>query len=83
MDVTSLQESLNVLQLLYQRNKNQHRRAIWWKWFSLLRRNVENLLCEEDANLVQRARIRYLNDALIPKCYKYVTQREKFRPTTG
>ncbi|KUJ20163.1 uncharacterized protein LY89DRAFT_716595 [Mollisia scopiformis] len=38
-----------ILQLTHHRNKNQHRLAKWWKPFSVLRRNISELLAEVDA----------------------------------
>ena len=34
----------HLLQLTFHRNKNQHRRAKWWKWLSMLYRSVGKLL---------------------------------------
>lgn len=39
-----LAEELKTINLLFARNKNQHRVALWWKHFSLLRANVRKIL---------------------------------------
>lgn len=44
--VVGLQEISKIFQLIYYRNKNQHRHAPWWKCFSLLKRNIEKLIQE-------------------------------------
>ena len=45
-NLSHLQETLPLLHLLYRRNKNQHRSAPWFKWLSILRRNLTHLLAE-------------------------------------
>lgn len=44
--VVELRESSKIFQLIYYRNKNQHRHASWWKCFSLLKRNTCKLVQE-------------------------------------
>ena len=44
--VVSLQEISKIFQLIYYRNKNQHRHASWWKCFGLLKRNIDKLIQE-------------------------------------
>lgn len=44
--VVELQEISKIFQLIYYRNKNQHRHASWWKCFSLLKRNTCKLAQE-------------------------------------
>lgn len=36
----------NLLHLLFHRNRNQHRRSIWWRAFSSFRRELGRLLGE-------------------------------------
>ncbi|KAI9757850.1 MAG: hypothetical protein M4579_003286 [Chaenotheca gracillima] len=42
--IQKLHKTQNLLHLLAHRNKNQHRRSAWWKWFCMLRRGVSRLL---------------------------------------
>lgn len=42
--VLEVQEISNLLHLIHYRNKNQHRRAKWWKGFSMFRREVRRVL---------------------------------------
>jgi ribonuclease MRP protein subunit RMP1 len=42
-----LSQISNVFHLLHHRNKNQHRRSTWYKWFSLLRRHISKLLVDQ------------------------------------
>lgn len=44
--IVGLQEISKIFQLIYYRNKNQHRHASWWKYFSLLKRNIYKLAQE-------------------------------------
>lgn len=39
-----LRQESRLLHLLYHRNKNQHRAAIWWKQFNILKRNVTQVI---------------------------------------
>lgn len=39
-----LHQEYRYIHLLNHRNKNQHRVAIWWKWFSLMKRNVASVV---------------------------------------
>jgi hypothetical protein len=39
-----LREVSRLLQLIYHRNKNQHRTQKWWKWLGILRRSISKLL---------------------------------------
>lgn len=59
------------LHLLYHRNKNQHRQSKWWKWLTMLRRNVIKL--SQELQKSQRdqctARINYFKNVLLPRCY--------------
>lgn len=45
-NLSNLQNTLPLLHLLYRRNKNQHRSSTWFKWLSILRRNLTHLLTE-------------------------------------
>lgn len=42
--VSDLHQTSNLLHLIHYRNKNQHRRAKWWKDFSTFRREVRRVL---------------------------------------
>ncbi|KAE8145549.1 hypothetical protein BDV25DRAFT_69228 [Aspergillus avenaceus] len=43
MDAHNIFAVHSILQLIYHRNKNQHRKTKWWKWLSILKRNTWNL----------------------------------------
>lgn len=45
-DQEALQHLSDVLHLFHHRNKNQHRRSIWWRHFSVFRRQLNKLLEE-------------------------------------
>ncbi|KAJ5139102.1 uncharacterized protein N7515_003950 [Penicillium bovifimosum] len=60
MDSKEILAVHSVLHLIYHRNKNQHHRAKWWKWLSILKRATLNLIrSEESQHLAQ----------IIPRCY--------------
>lgn len=42
--IDSLRNEYQLMQLMYHRNLNQHRQARWWRYFSILKRNVQKLL---------------------------------------
>ena len=46
----TLEHLANILHLFHHRNKNQHRRSIWWRHFSIFRRQL-NALLNEVSNL--------------------------------
>lgn len=70
-DITELKEAYHILNLLNHRNKNQHRRDGWWKWFSMLRRAVGRLVREREENNDTRVQsyVAFMNDHLFPNCY--------------
>ena len=45
-DLENLQHLSNILHLFHHRNKNQHRRSIWWRHFSSFRRQLNSLVGE-------------------------------------
>ena len=45
-DLENLQHLSNILHLVHHRNKNQHRRSIWWRHFSTFRRQLNSLVRE-------------------------------------
>jgi len=49
-DQESLENLSHLLHLFYYRNKNQHRRSIWWRHFSTFRRQLQKLL--QDIKLI-------------------------------
>ncbi|MCJ1419381.1 hypothetical protein MMC32_005736 [Xylographa parallela] len=69
---TSLIKVSQTLRLFHHRNKNQHRRSKWWKWFALLRRSVNRLLTDLQKPDETRASVQsgFLTDILRPRCYK-------------
>ena len=69
-----LRDSLCLLQLLYRRNKNQHRRSRWWRWFCMLKSCTQNLItnvaqADRTGSEIQCA---YMVDNLLPTCYLYI-----------
>jgi ribonuclease MRP protein subunit RMP1 len=47
-DLETLEYLSNLLQLFNHRNKNQHRRNIWWRHFSTFRRNLSETIREHE-----------------------------------
>ena len=45
-DLNNLQHLTNLLHLFHHRNKNQHRRSIWWRHFVTFRRQLNSLVSE-------------------------------------
>lgn len=76
LESTELQAAIHIFRLLEQRNKNQHRHSKWWKWFALLKRCVSKLIHESRArdNLLVQARLKYMNQFLLPRCHSSFTQ---------
>ena len=74
-EISCIRRVTDNLQLLYHRNKNQHRRGKWWRWLGMLRRCFVKLLREivrgEIASV--EARTRYLEEYLLPSCYMYAS----------
>ncbi|KAK9235508.1 hypothetical protein V1525DRAFT_260598 [Lipomyces kononenkoae] len=44
LDVPSLRNELEILHLIVHRNRNQHHQAKWWKYVSIIHRNLKNLV---------------------------------------
>lgn len=61
----------SLLHLIYHRNKNQHRRAKWWKWLSALKRTALDLGSTESVTNASAYR-QHLASHLVPRCYLYV-----------
>lgn len=58
-----LETEFGLLHLLYHRNKNQHRVAVWWRRFSIVHRDIRKLIehihgSTEEKKIVQRERRR-------------------------
>ncbi|KAL7271685.1 Ribonuclease MRP protein subunit rmp1 [Rhizina undulata] len=82
--ITMLKNELDLLHLLFHRNKNQHHSGKWWKWFGMLRRNTRKLVdeleeegvsegrCNEEESKVEK-RVVYLRRVLVPSCYTAFT----------
>jgi len=66
-----LEADERILHLVYHRNKNQHRLAKWWKWLSMLKRSVANLLMELQLHDKHRAnfRAKHIRETLLPRCH--------------
>ncbi|RDW59277.1 uncharacterized protein DSM5745_11105 [Aspergillus mulundensis] len=64
-----------MLHLISHHNRNQHGKAKWWKWLSILKRAVRNLalsLSPEDQEISRSSGEtykRYLADRILPRCY--------------
>lgn len=43
-DLQILKEESTILKSLYHRNKNQHRRARWWKYLDILKREIVRII---------------------------------------
>ncbi|KAJ5612391.1 hypothetical protein N7510_005585 [Penicillium lagena] len=71
MDATEIRAVNSMLHLVFHRNKNQHQRAKWWKWLSVLKRTTLDLAQSLDGarlNAVESHR-QHLATHLIPRCY--------------
>ena len=70
-EISHLKTVHRTLHLLHHRNRNQHRRAHFWKWLSMTKRCVGSLITELEANDKSRseARILYIKDIILPNCY--------------
>ncbi|EMC97400.1 hypothetical protein BAUCODRAFT_106861 [Baudoinia panamericana UAMH 10762] len=71
-DAERIDHIANILHLFHHRNKNQHRRSVWWRHFSLFRKqlnlvrlDVENLT-EMPKTHVDKRRKNYWSEALVP-----------------
>lgn len=75
--LSQIDKSLEVIQLLYSRNKNQHRHARWWVSFSALRRCMLKLSKELQIPTQARAlrRCKTIEQHLVPQCYRYYGER--------
>lgn len=75
-DANGLHEVSNLLELVYRRNKNQHRVANWWRQLSMLRRRVAQLaqgLEHVDLKVAPvRTRIHHMQTTVLPRCYRWV-----------
>lgn len=73
VNLVSLRATTNLLQALLHRNRNQHRRSLWWKWAGILKRFALRFM---NASEIDRPRLLqsnglYLGEAILPKCYVY------------
>lgn len=73
VDLASLRATTNLLQTLLHRNRNQHRRSLWWKWAGILKRFALGFLnaSETDRLRLLQSNGSYLSGAILPKCYVY------------
>lgn len=71
-DLDRLRAILEILQLLYYRNKNQHRHARWWGSLCILRRCVFRLCNEVEGQNQTKAleRCAMVKDHVLPRCYR-------------
>ena len=77
-----LRDDLDLVHLLFHRNKNQHRILRWWQWIGTLKRNLTKLLAEHDlitaakstparnaALEMYRARVAFMRKVVVPTAY--------------
>lgn len=77
-----LRDDLDLIHLLFHRNKNQHRLLKWWQWIATLRRNLSKLLFEHDlittakttpnrnaAVANYKARLEFMRKIVVPSAY--------------
>ena len=81
LDVSQLQETLHLINLIYYRNKNQHRRQSWWKWLSIFRRNVKTSVALLEAE--QERRRDLLNGVRRATAGAKERDRERLEQTVG
>ena len=76
MDATEIRAVHSMLHLVFHRNKNQHQRAKWWKWLSLLKHTTLDLAQSLDGARLSAAESHreHLAGHLIPRSYLYVDQ---------
>ncbi|CAI7583434.1 unnamed protein product [Penicillium pancosmium] len=70
MDPQEIQSVRSVLHLIYHRNKNQHQKAKWWRWLSMLKRTVSVLASLDSKKLATSSHLQHLHLHLIPNCYQ-------------
>lgn len=68
MDYTQIRDVYSMVHLIFHRNKNQHGKSKWWKWFSMLRRSILKLLAKPGEK-EKTSLVGYLHTYLIPRCY--------------
>ncbi|KAL4801734.1 hypothetical protein BDV18DRAFT_72992 [Aspergillus unguis] len=75
MEADELLHIHSMLHLIFHRNRNQHGRTKWWKWLSILKRTVWNLVISVQSSDAGASRSsaesykRYLSDRILPRCY--------------
>ncbi|KAL4926533.1 uncharacterized protein BDV17DRAFT_154983 [Aspergillus undulatus] len=75
MDGDELLRVHSIIHLIFHRNRNQHGRTKWWKWLSILKRTVWNLVTslspsdEGDFRASAESSRRFLADRILPRCY--------------
>lgn len=69
MDSEEVRAVQSILHLIFHRNKNQHTRAKWWKWLSMLKRTTSDLARPGLTPAVAESYRQHLARNLIPKAY--------------
>ncbi|KAI9368003.1 hypothetical protein BJX61DRAFT_537600 [Aspergillus egyptiacus] len=77
MDEDEIHRVHSILHLIFHRNRNQHGRAKWWKWLSILKRTVWKLALSLSTNseavsgTASSAEFykQYLSERVVPRCY--------------
>ena len=70
----SLKLCVHLINLLRYRNRNQHRRSVWWRWMSILSKSVNrlhNCTKADDPDVFLRV-ARHLDLRIVPKAFMYV-----------
>ena len=79
-DVEKLQHLSDLLHLFYHRNNNQHRRSVWWRHFSIFRKQVNTFVTDVQAlHIVPETHLaRTKKKASDPIVRRQLEQRTKF-----
>lgn len=68
----NLRAAVSVIELIYRRNKNQHRRSLWFRWLAILRRNLFKVILDNPnaSPKILRMRLDFVEQAIVPQCYR-------------
>ncbi|KAJ5180358.1 hypothetical protein N7492_003568 [Penicillium capsulatum] len=69
MDNDEIHAVQSILHLIFHRNKNQHARAKWWRWLSMLKRITSDLASPGLSPSAAESYRQHLAKNLIPKSY--------------
>jgi ribonuclease MRP protein subunit RMP1 len=72
IDTQSLSDELEIIHLLYHRNRNQHRHSVWWKQFAILKRRTRLVLEltkeSRDAHIIEK-HVKFIVYKIISRAY--------------